>query len=1048
MSIADFDFETYSAAGYHMYDGYLRKINTKARSGLGIVGATVYSEHESTEVLCLAYNLKQGDGAQLWVPGMRPPADLFAYLASGGLIEAANSMFEYLIWKNVCVARMGWPPLALRQLRDALVKARAYSLPGKLDTVAKVVGLAQKDKDGTRLLNKFSVPRKPTKKNASLRLRPEDDPEDGARLYGYCLGDIEAESSVSEFCPELDPPELALWLSDQEINLRGVAIDAEGLANCREIIAQAMSKYNGRLATLTGGAVPEATKLPALKKWLATQGLTAEDVKSITKESVKALLKRKDLTAPARHALEIRELIGSAAVKKLHAIHYQLAADGRLHELFAYWGAHTGRFAGRGPQPQNLPNSGPDCRLCSTTDGCGKHYVDMGAGRCPWCGTHTEFSTEVEWCHESVIDALEVMSYKSLDVVERYFGNAVNAVASCLRGLFVAAPGKDFICSDYSAIEAVVQAELTNETWRKEVFNSHGKIYEMSASKITGVPFETMMAHKRDTGSHHPMRKKVGKVAELACFAGETNVLTDSGWKQIVDVQCTDLLHDGVEWVKHKGVVSRGIRLTVTFDGVTVTPDHKFYAGGSRWVTTDSLNESIECRFAAIGTATLLLSGSTTGVWEAYVLSRYGAHVGALTPLTPITLDSVSLPDVTCALKGPLPSQTLSTTSGVLTELTGDDFSTGSPRQSVDAIRLATGSTLSTEVGGLRFTPCGYWIRTNGSSTSAVWTDGITPEPLLTASTMIEGTNQGICGLSLTKSNRATSDKPCGLSMTVGECQQQSSTGGTPLTLLTLTLSSPASEKESHHRVSLRPRMVEVFDIINAGPRSRFVIATDGGVLIAHNSGYGGWINAWKNFGADKFMNDEEIKENILAWRDASPNIVRFWGGQRGALYGLEGAFILAVQNPGKAYAVGVITYQYDLARNVLFCRLPSGRTMKYHGPLLTPTVKYGRATLELSYMGVEATSKAWVRIGTYGGRLFENVCQAVARDVLTHALMNLEAAGYPVVLHVHDEAMSEVPEGWGSVEEFESIMNQMPPWAAGWPIRAKGGWRGKRFGK
>ena len=89
-----------------------------------------------------------------------------------------------------------------------------------------------------------------------------------------------------------------------------------------------------------------------------------------------------------------------------------------------------------------------------------------------------------------------------------------------------------------------------------------------------------------------------------------------------------------------------------------------------------------------------------------------------------------------------------------------------------------------------------------------------------------------------------------------------------------------------------------------------------------------------------------------------------------------------------------------------------------------------------------------WIRINTYGGRLAENVIQATARDIMAHSVDLLEKAGYPIVLRVHDEVVAEVPKGWGSVEELEQIMQTMPAWAADWPVRAAGGWRGLRYRK
>jgi DNA polymerase len=389
--------------------------------------------------------------------------------------------------------------------------------------------------------------------------------------------------------------------------------------------------------------------------------------------------------------------------------------------MFQFCGAdRTGRFAGRGPQPQNLPNSGPNVNLCE----CGNYYKPF-LNHCPKCHLTEAFSEPTEWDVSAVNNALSIISTGDLSAVENQFGDATAAVAGCLRGLFCAAPGHDLICSDYSAIEAVVLAMLAKEQWRIDVFKTHGKIYEMSAAKISGVAFQEFLDHKERTGNHHPLRKKIGKVSELA-------------------------------------------------------------------------------------------------------------------------------------------------------------------------------------------------------------------------------------------------------------------------------------------------------------------------------SGYQGGMGAWKRFGADQHLTDQEIKDAIKSWRRESPNIVNFW-------YGLERAAIAAIQSPGEILSYNGISYQY--VKGTLNCRLLSGRILYYHSPLLMPDVTpWGKPVLKISYMGWNSESTkgpiGWMRIDTYGGKLCENVVQATARDILTFALVNVEKAGYPAVMHVHDEIVSEVPQGAGSVENFEAIMATLPEWAKGWPIRAAGGWRGKRYRK
>jgi len=730
--LADMDFETYSEAGLAWNPTARRwgpPPGTANKRSISAVGAARYAEHHSTEVLCLKYDLKDGRGRRMWIPGMPDPQDLFDHIAAGGLIEAWNVGFERHIWEKVCVPRLGWPPIPRRQYRCAMAKSRAYGLPGSLSAAAAVTNsIEQKDKDGTRLLNKFSTPRNPTKNDGRLRIRPQDDPTDAERLYAYCEQDIVAEAVMSSGTPDLEGEELEYWLADQEINARGVQIDVASVRNCIAVIHATHNRYDHEMSALTGGVVSAASEIERLKGWIGAQGLL---MPSMDEEAVEAALKRDDLNPLARRALEIRSLVGSASVKKLFAMNLQVCADGRLRDLFSYHATRTGRATGNGPQPTNLPNHGPAVRHC----GCCKRHYGLTKLLCPWCGADPTLNgTEVEWNPQAVEDCLYAMNTRSLAIVELYFDEAMAALSGCLRGMFVAREGYDLICSDYSAIEAVVLAELAGEGWRQDVFRTHGKIYEMSASKITGVPFEEFAEHRKRTGQHHPMRKKVGKVAELA-------------------------------------------------------------------------------------------------------------------------------------------------------------------------------------------------------------------------------------------------------------------------------------------------------------------------------SGYQGWIGAWKAFGADEFFSDDEIKDAILAWRAASPSIVEFWGGQsrnwKPELFGIEGCVVNAILHPGQTFQHRGISYV--MIGDALICRLLSGRPLTYHRPRLTESSRR-RGEWSISYEGWNTNPKngrvGWIRMYTWGGRLVENIVQATARDLQRFAILNQEKAGYPIVLHVYDENVSEVPEGWGSVEEFERLMSLTPDWAAGWPVKAAGGWRGKRYRK
>lgn len=515
VELPDCDFETRSPAGFH-WDAARNKYTalppatTGKKKGLPVVGAAVYAMHSDTDALSFTFDLKDSTGSELWIPGMPNPARAFEHVASGGLFEAWHASFEWYVWNYVMTRRYGWPAMPARQMRCAMAKARAFGLPGSLDLAGLVLGVDElKDEGGKKLLDKFSVPHTPTKKDPRHWHDVVDSPIEAAQLYAYNAQDIVAEAAVSAQVPDLEGLNLDYWFADQDINRRGVAIDAPLVRAATLIVQQAHGRYNAELPALTGGAVTKASEVERITGWLAGRGV---HVDGLTEESVDAALQRDGLPLEARRVLEIRQAIGSASVKKLFAMSDRLAPTGRLHDLYAYHAARTGRPTGNGPQPMNLPKAGPSVFRCA---GCGRHF----GGRltaCAWCGQVRGPSKPLEWSPEAAEDAIEIIATGSLDALEFVFGDAMLTIAGCLRGVFVAAPGHVFISSDFTAIEAVVLAALAGVEWRLDVFRTHGKIYETAAARAFGVSLEEMLVWPAaNNGQHHPLRQK-GKIGELA----------------------------------------------------------------------------------------------------------------------------------------------------------------------------------------------------------------------------------------------------------------------------------------------------------------------------------------------------------------------------------------------------------------------------------------------------------------------------------------------------------------------------------------------------
>lgn len=205
--------------------------------------------------------------------------------------------------------------------------------------------------------------------------------------------------------------------------------------------------------------------------------------------------------------------------------------------------------------------------------------------------------------------------------------------------------------------------------------------------------------------------------------------------------------------------------------------------------------------------------------------------------------------------------------------------------------------------------------------------------------------------------------------------------------------------------------------------------------------GYQGGVNAFnrmaENYGVE--LPESEVKSIVEKWRANRPETVRYWAE-------LERACFAAVSKPGAVYKYRNV--KFTVRNGFLAVKLPSGRCLYYANPRIEQKeMSWGGMKAVVSYEGVNSMTRKWVRSYLYGGLLAENITQATARDVLVNGLFQVESRDYPVVLHVHDEAVAEVPETAGSVEEFEKLLCKTPVWAAGLPLKAEG-WRGKRYKK
>lgn len=470
---------------------------TRSPSDIKKEGTWKYAENPFTEVMCLAV-ARGNEPPVLWVPynfekfltnePTISKAELIQLIKDADTIEAHNVEFEIAIW-FFCMQGLGFPDLPMDKMRCSAAKAAVVGVPRSLGKACKVLNLVeQKDEAGSKVMMKMCKPKKPTKSELKtitelgwtphptehmLWCLPDgtesyfwnEKPEDMTSLFKYCLQDVVAERALSKATPELSPYAYRLWRVDQEINRRGVLVDHQGCLSMIQMSDTYKAKINSEIQRLTNGEITKGTQVAQISAWLSSKGI---QTCSLDAEAIDVLL-TDGLPEDCHRLLELRREYAKSSVAKYEAADRRMQKDGRVRSMFMYHGAHTGRWAGKGVQLQNLPSRG--------------------------------LIKNPEMALELVKNGL------SIDMLSLIWESPLKVASSCIRSVFLAQPGHEYLCVDYSAIEGRILAWLAGEQYVLD-----GYIAKLDPYKVAAAG-----AFQIDYASVNKAQRQIGKVIELAC---------------------------------------------------------------------------------------------------------------------------------------------------------------------------------------------------------------------------------------------------------------------------------------------------------------------------------------------------------------------------------------------------------------------------------------------------------------------------------------------------------------------------------------------------
>lgn len=440
---------------------------TRSEIDLRKVGAWKYAFHASTSILCIAITYESGE-SHCFVPKTFEGFDEFERVVQqnpGAVWVAHNAFFEQCLWRGVLEVEYGISCPPPEKWVCTAAKAAAHALPRNLEQASEVLKLPfQKDMEGHRVMMKLCKPRRASKTNPDKFWEPDTAPEDFEKLYEYCIHDTKVSRAIDQHLSDLNEFEQHLWVLDQKINLRGLTVDLAAIRNALSTIDRYTEEQTKRFAKITSYALKSPTQTAKFLEWVQRE---LPELQNLQSNTIKPLLGNVDIQSNVREALQIRAELSQAANKKYVSMLDRADSLGRVRENFLYHGASTGRWSGTGVQFQNLM----------------RPIVDP------------------------VKTAQKLVDYEYEEFVFTFEPNVMAALGSAVRGVVIPANGKRFYCGDFSSVESMGTAWLTNDKRKLELFRNKQDVYCHIAEGIYGYPI-----NKKD----HPQERQVGKTGELA----------------------------------------------------------------------------------------------------------------------------------------------------------------------------------------------------------------------------------------------------------------------------------------------------------------------------------------------------------------------------------------------------------------------------------------------------------------------------------------------------------------------------------------------------